>query len=59
MSEKPIEINQNLYEDYLGEMPDGSQVLVTVWQNGNASVAFREDNWAVWSKPVRCQKVGG
>ena len=39
----------------IGDVVDGSesaQALVTIWESGNASIAFRENPWATWGRPV-------
>lgn len=40
------------YTDHVGTFPDGSQILVTRWQDGRVTIATRPDRWATWGAPV-------
>ena len=39
------------------DMEDGSQILVTVWGDSIARIAFRADSWSTWSPPVKASQI--
>ena len=47
------------YEVFTGTMPDGQRVMVQLFRKEGedrsmfAQLAFRADNWATWSAPIR------
>jgi hypothetical protein len=47
------------YEVFTGTMPDGQRVMVQIFRKKGedrsmfAQLAFRSDNWATWSAPIR------
>jgi hypothetical protein len=47
------------YEVFTGTMPDGQRVMVQLFRKKGedrsmfAQLAFRADNWATWSAPIR------
>jgi hypothetical protein len=47
---------------FVGEQPDGGQVLVEWYPNDAADVVYvstRPSSFARWSAPVECSKVDG
>jgi len=43
--------------NYIFDMVDGSQILVTTWGNDIGRIAFRADAWSTWSPPVQATKI--
>jgi hypothetical protein len=37
--------------------PYEGQILVTIWGNGRATVAFRQQPWHSWSPPTESTKL--
>jgi len=43
--------------NYIFDMVDGSQILVTTWGTDIGRIAFRSDAWSTWSPPVQATKI--
>lgn len=42
---------------YVGTTPSGEEVLVTVWRDGTAWLAFRHAPWSTWGPPAPLQSL--
>lgn len=42
---------------YLGTLPDGTQLLLTVHDDGAAELATRDRDWETWSPPLALDAV--
>ena len=46
--------NTENIEVHVATAIDGSQTLVTIYDAGEVTVAFRADQWATWGPPLSC-----
>ena len=47
--------DEPLFREFLGHDKQGTQVLVTVWQDGSCWVQYRDTRFSPWQAPIRCR----
>lgn len=50
-------VSKTGYEQIMATFPDGSQVLIWLWDDGHIEVAKRIEASATWGPPARGEKL--
>jgi len=45
------------HKNYVFELENRGEALVTIWESGEATIAFRDPNWRSWSPPTQVTRV--
>ena len=47
------------YDIFRWKLPDGTQALMTVWPDGHAEIAYRQDEHETWGAPRPVEHLRG